>query len=424
MSFNTSLSGLNAASSDLSVTSNNIANVGSTGFKGSRAEFADIYANNSFGASNTAVGSGARVAAVRQKFTQGNLEFTNSSLDLAIAGRGFFVTAQDVTGGDALYTRAGAFGVDRNGFVANSSGHYLQVFPTAVDGTVTSTSLSSAHSVQLPETFGAPQATTRVELGFNLPAEAAVPANNPFVATDATTYNHSTSVTLYDSLGTSHIAQIYFIKQPNTALVSNLWETRTVVNGTTLTPTPPPPALPGPQTLQFDSTGSLVAPATGQIAYNPLSLNSGAAALNLTFDYSTGTTQFSSPFTPSSVSQDGNTTGLLTGLDISDDGTVRANYNNGQTPALGKIAMADFANPEALQQAGNTAWRETTDSGLALTGEAGSGRFGEIRGGALETSNVELTEQLVKLITAQRNFQANAKAIETSNTLTQTIINI
>lgn len=421
MSFAIALSGLNAANSELSVTSNNIANVGTHGFKGSRAEFSDVYSVNAFSTSKTAIGSGVLLSQVRQQFNQGSLAYTDNGLDLAINGGGFFMTSVEQDTLDPSYTRAGSFGVDSSGYVVNSQGQYLQTFPVdADDGTVISTSFSSATSLQVPDSFGAPSATNEVTMGVNLPSGSSdIPIGN-FDPLDTTTYTQTTSTTVYDSLGNPHTHQVYFIK---TDSANNQWETRNYVDAAPLTP-----ATAGSETLNFDASGILVSPATGSIAYAPQTLTNGANPLSLTINLTdplgTDTTQFSSPFSIATLTQNGAGTGRLNGLEVTEDGIVQANYTNGESRALGKLVIADFPNAEGLRQIGNTMWRETVSSGQVLVGEANTGRFGSIQASALETSNVELTSQLVKLITAQRNFQASAKSIETSNTVTQTIINI
>lgn len=423
MSFNTALTGLNAASADLNVKSNNIANVSTTGFKGSRAEFADVYAVSAFGSSNTAIGSGVVLNNVAQQFKQGNLEFTDSSLDLAISGQGFFALAPTQSSGEVIYTRAGAFGIDKDGFVVNSSGQFLRTFPVNPDGTVSSTSMSSTSPLQLPSSAGTPQATTNVALAANLPSTAtSLPAAQPIDATDPTTYTNSTSVTVYDSLGNQHILTMYYKK---TDAAVNQWDVDVYINepdglGNQQT------QLGGTETLNFDPAlgGALAFPQTVDFNYSINSLSSGASTpqvVNIDF---AGTTQNSSGFTVVALNQDGFPTGRLSGLDISDDGLVRATYTNGQSTPLGKIAMANFPNPQGLKQLGNTAWAETIDSGEVLAGEAGTGSFGLVQSGALEASNIDLTRELVGLITAQRNFQANSKSIETNNAITQTIINL
>lgn len=435
MSFNTALSGLNAAQSDLSVTSNNIANVSTTGFKESRAEFGDIYATSAFGSSGTAIGSGVLLQSVAQQFNQGNLDFTSNTLDFAVSGEGFFVLAPNQTSEERIYTRAGAFGVDNNGNVVNAVGQVLQVFPVNNDGTVTATSLSSTIDLRLPESAGTPSETSLVNIGVNLPANTTALEVDNFDPSDSNTYSASTSVNVYDSLGDSHIQTFYFVKDDD---VNNNWAMFTYVDGDPVDITGGTAhanaAIPDYATVAFGQGGAFTSTAPDPIQTVEL----GAAGANLpgwasgpndtqqitvAFDSIT-TTQFASAFTTNALSQDGFSIGRLTGLDVSEEGIVRATYSNGQTTAVGKIALARFANPQGLSQISNTAWAETTGSGEALAGEAGTSSFGNIQAGALELSNVDLTKELVSLITAQRNFQANAKSIETSNAITQTIIQI
>jgi len=419
MSFNTALTGLNAASADLNVKSNNIANVNTTGFKGSRAEFADVYAVSAFGSSNTAIGSGTVLNNVAQQFTQGNLEFTDNSLDLGISGEGFFALAPTQTSGEIVYSRAGAFGVNDDGYVVNSSGQYLRVFPVNDDGTVSSTSISSSMPLLLPNNAGTPQATSTVGLSTNLPSTA-VTVTGPIDPTDATSYNNSTSTTVYDSLGNEHIMTTYYRK----TATANEWDVDVYLDEPAGSQTRISPAI--PTTLVFDpsSGGALDASSPTSITLSITALASGATVPQGITMSLVGTTQNSGGFSVIAGTQDGFATGRLSGLDISDDGLVRATYTNGQSTPLGKIALANFANPQGLKQIGNTAWEETLDSGGVLAGEAGTGSFGLIQSGALESSNIDLTAELVGLITAQRNFQANSKAIETNNAITQTIINL
>ena len=444
MGFNIALSGLNAAQAQLDVTSNNIANVETTGFKGSRTAFGDIYANSAFGNSDTAVGNGVLLRQVQQLFDQGNLDFTSQALDLAISGEGFFVLSPDQISQERVYTRAGNFGVDENGFVVNSANQYLQVFPVNDDGSVTATALSSTTPLQLPDTAGAPQSTAEVEIGVNLPANASNLSVDVFDPTDANTYSASTSITLYDSLGDSHIATAYFVKEPNlgTSGNQNTWGVFLTVtddtggvnivdvyDGVGGAPSSEVNAGGVPYgVLSFDSQGVFQGtdPATGIYTDQFSFLNNGAdTTQQVYFDFAGNTpTQFASPFSVSSLSQDGFTIGRLTGLSVDDQGVIQATYSNGQTTAVGKVALARFSNPQGLLQIGNTTWRSSTASGEPIPGEAGTSSFGLIQSGALETSNVDLTKELVTLITSQRNFQANAKSIETANAVTQTIIQI
>jgi flagellar hook protein FlgE len=282
--------------------------------------------------------------------------------------------------------------------------------------------MSSTTPLQLPSAAGVPQATASVDLAANLPSTAAdIAAGTTIDPTDPATYTNSTSATVYDSLGNEHITTLYYQK---TDAASNQWNVDVYINE--------PDGLGASQTqlgttkvLDFDPlTGGGLSTTPSDQTYTINSLDSGAAVpQDIVIDYA-GTTQNSGSFTVTALTQDGFTTGRLSGLDISDDGLVKATYTNGQSTPLGKIALANFPNPQGLKQIGNTAWRETIDSGEVLAGEAGTGSFGLIQSGALEASNIDLTKELVSLITAQRNFQANSKAIETNNAITQTIINL
>lgn len=426
MSFNTALTGLNAATADLNVKSNNIANVNTTGFKGSRAEFGDVYNVSAFGSSSTAIGSGTVLNNVAQQFNEGNVEVTENALDLAISGtgEGFFTLSPGLDTNELIYSRAGAFNVDREGYVTNSSNQYLMGFPVNNDGSVTSTAQASAQAIRLPTASGTPQATTGVELSTNLPstADAIAGANAPGAVEidplDADTYTNSTSTTVYDSLGNESTLTYYFQKSET----SNEWYADVYINepdgGADQT------QLGATQTLNFNpATGGALSTDPATFNYTASGLQSGAEDLAFEVDFA-GTTQNSGAFTVLDTDQDGFSTGRLTGLDIDDTGLVQAEYTNGQSINIAKIALADFPNPQGLKQIGNTAWEATLDSGEVRAGEAGTGSFGSIQSGALETSNVELTKELVGLITAQRNFQANSKAIETNNAITQTIINL
>jgi len=439
MTFSTSLSGLNAASADLDVTSNNIANVATTGFKGSRAEFADVFAASPLGTTSNAIGSGVQLASVSQQFGQGNLDFTENTLDMAVTGEGFFVLRPNQTSSELSYTRAGAFQVDQNGLVANSAGQILQVFPVdSLTGIVGTTSLTGTIPLQVPNTVGSPQASTTVDINLNLPAglspdtaiagidgefNAAILAGTT-VTPNTANYNNSTSATVFDSQGNSHILSMYFVM---TNGLTNTWDVRSTLDGF--------PMQTGgglaPATLDFDSSGTLdllTSTGGGALNFDAYALTNGAAPLDITIDFTnqgnTITQEAQGDFSVQFLSQDGFSTGRLAGLEVDDGGLVRASFTNGQTTSLGKIALARFDNPQGLRQTGNTAWVETVESGPVIGGEAGTGNLGLIQSGSLETSNIDLTAELVNLITAQRNFQANSKAIETANTITQTIINI
>ena len=399
MPFNIALSGLNAASADLSVTANNIANVSTSGFKSSRAQFADVFSVGAQG-----IGNGVRVAAVDQQFEQGGIEFTDNALDLAISGQGFFTLSDN---GSLVYTRAGAFGVDREGYAVNATNQRLQIYPPSGTGTFNTGSMTD---LRLTTTDSAPQATGLVEMTVNLPAGAAAPTNPVFDPLDPSSYTQSTSMTVYDSLGAAHTSTYYFVK----GAVPGAWDVRTYIDGN---------AVGGATPLTYTSAGLLSAPAGGLIplpAYDPAN---GAAPMSITVDLG-DSTQFGGPFGVNSLAQDGYAAGRLAAIDINPEGVVFARFTNGRSTELGKVVLSNFPNPQGLRQLGDSNWSESFSSGDAIRGEAGSASFGLLQAGALEASNVDLTAELVNMITAQRNFQANAQMISTADSVTQTIINI
>ena len=405
MSFRISLSGMNAANSDLNVTSNNIANANTTGFKQSRAEFGDVFPVSAYGLSRNTIGAGVRLNQVAQQFDQGNVEFTGKALDLAISGQGFFTLSNQ---GSSVYSRAGNFGADRDGYVVNPSGHRLQVYLPNASGQGFDTGRMS--DLQLATGDSPPRATGDVQLGSNLPADAAPPTIAPFDSTDPSSYNHTTSLTVYDSLGAPHTQSLYFVKTAN----PTEWQVHTEIDGN---------AVGAATTLQYSDTGALASPNPGQFtlpAYDP---GNGAAPLDVTVDLG-DSTQYGESFGVSELVQDGHATGRLTGIEVSSTGVVSARYTNGVSNALGQVAMTNFANPQGLQPLGDNGWAETFESGQPRRGAAGNSEFGLVQGGALEASNVDLTAQLVNMITAQRNFQANAQMISTQDQITQTVINI
>jgi len=404
MPFRIALSGLNAAQADLNVTANNIANTSTTGFKGSRTEFADMFAVSLQGVSSNASGNGVRVAAVAQQFAQGNIEFTDSNLDLAVSGQGMFILSDQ---GALAYTRAGAFQMNRDGYVVNSMGQRLQVYPPLAGGGFNTGGLSD---LRLVTTDSAPQATANVEYVLNVPANAVPPPVAVFDPADPNSFNQATSLTLFDSLGATHTGTMYFVK----TATANQWTTQLAIDGT---------LVGTPQTLQYSNTGVLTAPAGGVLAFPPYTPATGAADMTVSVDLAQST-QFGGNFSVNSVTQDGYTTGRLIGIDIDETGIVQARFTNGNSQSLGQVAVANFANVQGLQQLGNTQWAETFASGQAMRGQAGNSGFGLLQSGALEGANVDVTEQLVNMITAQRNFQANAQMISTADQITQTIMNI
>ena len=449
MSFNIALSGLAAAQKDLDTTANNISNVNTTGFKESRAEFADVYAGSIFASGRTKVGDGVSTSQVAQQFAQGSLKFTTNSLDMAITGDGFYALTPDLSSRDMTYTRAGAFKLSKENFIVDNNGNYLQGFPVdPTSGDPTSVSLTTTKPIQIPTTAGAPRSTQNVFVTMNLDAKADIKAI-AFNPLDKATYNSTTSTTIYDSLGEPHILTLYFRKtgasidndwqvyaqfDDNTGLPANEVGGTTAGKGTVF-------ALPAATPLlDFNSQGlptatlpNLTLPAgVGTGLNNPAYpyLKNGsqfATPIIIQFRDESGTktpTQFASKFEVGSLSQDGTTVGRLTGIDIDPAGKVMASYSNGDQTFLSQISLVKFANPQGLTQAGNSSWKGSLRSGEPLAGEGNSGTFGSINSSALENSNVNLTNELVDLIAAQRNFQANSRALEVNSSLQQTVLQI
>jgi flagellar hook protein FlgE len=429
MAFSTSVSGLAGAQTELSALANNIANVSTNGFKRSRVAFGDVISNSPLQNASRVIGSGVSVRGVIQQFQQGPIDSSDSALDLAISGQGFFAVKGNSSDGATSFTRNGSFAVDANRYVIDSAGRRLQLFPTTSDGSILSSDLGASISARLPLTSGVPQATSSIKLAVNLPADATIipdrpiyTALNPYVfnANDPTTFNHSTSVTIYDSLGNPLAANIYYVKTavPTVPDPTHKWTAHVLVGATEL-------EVGGVKgiPMTFDTAGILTAPAT-PFQFDPFTPASGGQVIALALDHGIATTQQSGSFSRATIEQDGFPSGQLESVAVDSSGTLKASFTNGEVQTLGKVALAIFANPQGLKQTGDASYVATPDSGTPITGEAGRNGIGGILSGSLERSNVDLTLELVGLIAAQRNFQANAKAMETDTTLLQTIINL
>ncbi|MCW3150178.1 flagellar hook protein FlgE [Stutzerimonas stutzeri] len=478
MSFNIGLSGLRAASKDLNVTGNNIANAGTVGFKQSRAEFSDVYAASVMGTGKNPQGSGVLMSNISQQFNQGNINYTQNALDLAINGNGFFQVSNN---GAVSYTRAGYFGTDREGFLVDNFGYKLQGYPVDGNGNLQS---GVVGDLQIQTTNQAPKATSQINTAFNLNSTQTSPATwqaafdsyiqtnavdpaNPdaaelaaaanaaaatFDPTDPTTYNSSTSLNIYDSQGNAHVMTQYFVKTG-----ANTWDMKVLIDGRNPADPAQEPAQPYVMGLTFDASGALTAVDNGGSALfsvapdlkvtlnsatgmpptggwipaisdgaTPATWSANGAVANpggIVLDFSKSS-QYASTFAVNSVAQDGYTTGELAGLEIDDTGVIFARYTNGQSKVQGQIILANFANVQGLTPVGKTQWVQSFESGEPVVGTPMSGTLGALQAGALEDSNVELSDQLVNLIVAQRNYQANAKTIETESAITQTIINL
>ena len=421
MSFDTAVSGIKASSTNLEIIGSNIANAGTTGYKSSRGEFSDVFSSSLVGTAANAIGKGVAVAGVSQAFTQGNVSFTSNVLDMAINGGGFFVLNE---GGTNVYSRAGNFQTDRSGFVVNPEGLKLQVFATTSDGVLS----GGITDLKIDSSLIQPTATNRVDLSANLDSRSTVPPvawpgagfdafATPPTAPSSDMFNASTAVTIYDSLGNPHSQSMYFVKTAN----PNEWDVYSLIDGVSTS---------GPDTVTFDSSGQIPAaslPFEASIAaWDPLDSTGatlGANTETITISLS-NLTQFGNDFSVANMEQDGFTTGQLGGVEVGDSGIVFGRFTNGQSRALGQIALATFSNVSGLQPQGGSLWSESFSSGQAVLASPGTSGTGVVESGALEDSNVDISQELVNMIVAQRNFQANAKMIQTEDTITQAIINL
>ena len=458
MSFQTGLSGLNASSRSLDVIGNNIANANTTGMKSSRAEFSGLVSSALSSASSGGAGIGVEVANIAQLFTQGNISTTNNNLDVAINGSGFFQLTQ--IDGTPAYTRDGSFKLNKDGDIITNTGAKLMGYPTDTAGKTTSASIQK---LNLPTNAPiAAKTTTTVSAELNLEATAYPAAGVPGVAAVAAVAalpgppivpavpavaaiaaipptpraTYGTALSVYDSQGVASQVNVYFEKQAiNAAAVPpvppNTWKVFTTLDPTDVT---------GIGNITFDANGKLNGPTiggaganAGKFGFTLASPTSFATAnpndvdkkldgpLDIVFN---GTTQFGTAFSVSNLTQDGYTAGELTGLNIGQDGIITANYSNGQTQAAGQLALADFRNIQGLVPLGGNVWAATNGSGLPVQGSPGLGKFGILRSGALEESNVDLTAELVNMMTAQRAYQANAQTIKTQDQIMSTLVNL
>lgn len=419
MSFYTSLSGLQAAQTDMSTISHNLANVATTGFKKSRTNFADIVATSLSADPKKVVGSGVAVKENKQQFAEGSLTTTSSSLDLAISGDGFFAVKTNGQDGSVDYTRNGSFQVDTNHFVTDAQGSFLQVYPVDSQGNVTASGLDGLINLQLPANSGAPKATNDVALKLNLSSQS-IPITSPFDRTNPATYSNSTATTIYDANGNSETLTNYYARDTaaaNTSGTSN-WSVYSFVGDQQLSVG----GNTAPIQLTFTSSGGMTSP-TAPTKFDPFLPEGSPTTQTLSFDVA-GTTQLSSAFTVGARTQDGKAAGQLAGVSVDNNGVVTASFSNGDSKKLGVVALVNFVDPTGLRQLGNSYWSSTGVSGDAQFGESNSAGFGNLISGQLEGSNVDITEELVQLISAQRNFQANAKALDTQSKISETIFNI
>ncbi|GLU33972.1 flagellar hook protein FlgE [Trinickia caryophylli] len=413
MGYQQGLSGLAASSNDLDVIGNNIANANTTGFKESTAQFADVFANTIATTVSNQIGLGTRLAAVQQDFSQGTINTTGQALNVAINGTGFY---QMNNNGTLTYSRDGVFQLDKNGYITDAQGLKLMGYAAGSSGVINT---AQTVPIQVPTTNIAPIATTNITAQLNLNSQDTVPTVTPFSASNASTYNYSTSIQVYDSLGGSQQVNMYYVKTG-----SGAWDVYAGTSGSVA-------KIGG---VTFDSSGNLStttsaggtgmsSSGTGLLTFPITNSDGSASPQSLTLNM-TGTTQYGSKDGVNSLAQDGYASGQLTNFSIAADGTITGNYSNGKSQALGQIVLANFSNPNGLQNLGGNQFAETSASGVPQISSPGSTNHGTLQGGALEQSNVDLTNQLVNLITAQRNYQANAQTIKTQQTVDQAIINL
>ncbi len=395
MSLNIALSGLNASNQELNNISNNIANVGTTGFKSSRTEFSAIYNGSSAG--------GVEVSGISQDFEKsGNITGTGRSLDMAISGSGFFITEN--AKGQALYSRSGVMNMNSEGFLVSNSGAALQGYTVDADNNLQQ---GNVGSVQINTAGLEANPTTKIEFLANLDSREVAPTAT-FDASDSSTFNHSYTTPVYDSLGNQSIVTQYFVKSP----ANNEWAVY-LKNSTNS-------AVSGPNNITFNSDGTFNSGSPVQLTFNP---SNGAADVTIDIDIAS-LTQFGSDFSVSTNNPDGFGAGKYTGIRVEDDGSIYASYTNGQSQLQGQVVLANFNSPQDLIKTTDTAWLQSFASGVPVVGGPGVGVFGDISSGALEGSNVDLTSELINLMTAQRNYQANTKTISTSDQLTQALFNV
>ena len=434
MSFNIGLSGLYAANKQLDVTGNNIANVATTGFKSSRAEFEDVYSATRLGTGSKTVGNGVRLANVSQQFGQGDVNNTGNVLDMGIQGNGFFILSDN---GSLSYTRAGAFKTDAENYVVDNNGNRLQGYGVDANGKIINGVLTD---LKIDTSSLKPNPTTKVDQTMNLNSAETTPTVTPFSPTDTNSYNKTISTKVYDSQGNEHTMDQYYVKTG-----TNAWRVHTYMDGRSPAnpATTPPVAITADITFNSDGSintltagagwtkvgntltmtgwvpGAITNAATTPVTWGPN--GSVAATGGIAFNMAL-TTSYNSPTARTAQFQDGYATGQISSLTIDASGVMTANFSNQQTKAIGQVAVASFANEQGLQPIGGTRWKETFASGVAGVDAPKTGTLGSVVSNSLEESNVNLTNELVDLIKAQSNYQANAKTISTQSTIMQTII--
>lgn len=443
MAFQQALSGLTVAGKAIDVTSNNIANASTVGYKQSVSHFSDVYAASLNGAGASAIGIGVNLAGVQQQFTQGNISTTNNPLDISINGAGFF---RMDTNGAVTFSRNGQFHLDKNGYIVNDQEMKLTGYTAASGIIVPSTpqplSVSASNLAPVATGQNLSSAFRGVKVNVNLDSrlaetDASGQVMPPWVDGPATgawtpnpeTYHYSTALTVYDSLGNDHTLTFYFRKDDVASAAGNsTWNVYANVDGTTNAH-----VTIGNVPLEFDDRGTLLngmppAAMTVSIELDDVVTDLGGSNNAVSpFDFEVdffGSTQHGTASGTNRLEQDGFTAGTLVGLSIGNDGVILGRYSNGQTFAQGQVVLANFTNANGLQPQGNNQWVETSNSGPPLVGAPKTSALGVLTSSSIEESNVDLTSELVNLITNQRNYQANAQSIKTQDQVLQTLVNL
>ena len=402
MSFTTSISGLDAAQERMAVISNNIVNAGTVGFKKGEAQFGDLY-SSALQDTGAAAGTGVELTRIRSDFTQGEFQFTSSALDLAIDGSGLFLLR--AADGTNEYTRAGSFQADNNGFIVSDSGLRVQGYQADVNGAL----LPTLGDLRVDTGLLNQQQTGNVSFAGNIDSRVGIP-DNAFSIDDPTSFNSTSTTTIYDSAGNAKELALYFVRDPIAAETFNVFA---AIDDE---------VLPGTTDLVFDAAGLLTPDSATELAiagYQP----EGALAMDVSIDLS-GVNNFGTQSTTLDFSQDGYPAGELLSFAFDDAGRLISTYTNGQQRAQGQVALATFVNPESLQPTGGNGFAQTDDSGEPVIGAPGSGARGSIRASALELANVDITSELLALIEAQRNFQSNAQSIQALNEASTSILQL
>ncbi|MFG6488975.1 flagellar hook protein FlgE [Roseateles sp. BYS78W] len=414
MSFEIALAGISAVSSSLDQISNNIANAGTYGYKSSRANFQAVYAD---GQTN-----GAEVGSVTQSMGKvGGIVNTGKSMDAMIGGQGFFAVRN--ANGQVVYTRVGQFNTDKDGFVVDATGRKLQGYAAVLDKNgqaVAGAALGALGDLKVPAGQIGAQATTTLAYSGNLSADWTAPANPTFDSSDPTSYNSSVTSVVYDSLGKQHTLTQYFVSAGigavNTYYSFDGAARKDAAGAAT------------PDTrMAFDTNGQLTGVTSATLAITPpagatfTAAPAGAAPLAVAISY-TNTTAFSGDTTTLANTANGYTAGILTGTAIGEDGSVVATYSNGLKQTVGTVALATFADENALTPLSGTSWGSNNATGPALFSQPGAGAAPKLAVGSLEQSNVDVTSELVSLMTSQQVYQANAKVISTQSQMMQSLM--